>query len=117
MKTRKAMCSCGPVAIVAQGEPGKISVCHCLACQRRTVCFRYRGVFCHRGNRGFGLLRRVFPDRRQRPTCGSTAFWDTAFRPGLRAVAFGCFEDRKGLEPTQGVYDARRYSWATVQTA
>lgn len=33
---RKAMCSCGALTIVARGEPGKISVCHCQECQRRT---------------------------------------------------------------------------------
>src|SRR6266705_601963 len=36
MITRRAACSCGQLALVAEGEPIRISMCHCLACQRRT---------------------------------------------------------------------------------
>ncbi|WP_313196028.1 GFA family protein [Shinella zoogloeoides] len=125
MTKRKAMCSCGALAIVAQGEPGKISVCHCLECQRRTgsafgiaVFFATEAtdiigssaLFSRTGDSGqpieFHFCR----------ACGSTVFWRPAFRPGVTAIAFGCFEDKEGLEPTQSVYDAYRHSWVTVQT-
>src|SRR5436190_23903286 len=33
---RHAECSCGQLQVVCVGEPVRISVCHCLACQRRT---------------------------------------------------------------------------------
>jgi len=36
MTTRRACCSCGKLSVTTQGEPVRISVCHCLACQRRT---------------------------------------------------------------------------------
>lgn len=36
MTTRTASCSCGQLQIEVQGEPVRVSVCHCLACQRRT---------------------------------------------------------------------------------
>ena len=36
MTTRRAACSCGKLEIVCEGEPVRISVCHCLECQRRT---------------------------------------------------------------------------------
>lgn len=52
---RAASCSCGQLSIIADGEPVKISVCHCRACQRRTAaavedtvtrfCLRYRWNF------------------------------------------------------------------------
>jgi len=33
---RIASCSCGQLTAVASGEPVRVSICHCLACQRRT---------------------------------------------------------------------------------
>src|SRR6202021_1565593 len=36
MTTRHASCSCGQLRISCDGEPVRISVCHCLACQKRT---------------------------------------------------------------------------------
>src|SRR5581483_8223268 len=36
MATRAAECHCGQLRLEATGEPIRISVCHCLACQRRT---------------------------------------------------------------------------------
>ena len=34
--TRSASCSCGRLTVSVTGEPARVSVCHCLACQRRT---------------------------------------------------------------------------------
>jgi len=36
MTTRRAVCSCGQLHLTIDGEPSRISVCHCLECQRRT---------------------------------------------------------------------------------
>ena len=34
--TRRAACSCGQLHLTIEGEPSRISICHCLECQRRT---------------------------------------------------------------------------------
>ena len=34
--TRRAACSCGQLLLTIEGEPSRISMCHCLECQRRT---------------------------------------------------------------------------------
>ena len=34
--TRRAACSCGQLHLTIEGEPSRISMCHCLECQRRT---------------------------------------------------------------------------------
>ena len=34
--TRRAVCSCGQLHLTIEGEPSRISMCHCLECQRRT---------------------------------------------------------------------------------
>ena len=36
MTPHDATCSCGQLRLTAEGEPVRISICHCLACQRRT---------------------------------------------------------------------------------
>lgn len=36
MVTRRAECSCGQLSAICSGEPVRVSVCHCLACKRRT---------------------------------------------------------------------------------
>src|SRR5205085_4824390 len=34
--TREAACSCGQPHLTAEGDPIRVSMCHCLACQRQT---------------------------------------------------------------------------------
>ena len=36
MITRQASCSCGQLLVTCEGEPRRVSLCHCLECQRRT---------------------------------------------------------------------------------
>ena len=36
MPSRDAACSCGQLRLTVEGDPVRISMCHCLACQRRT---------------------------------------------------------------------------------
>lgn len=36
MNTRRAACSCGQLQVTIEGDPSRIALCHCLACQRHT---------------------------------------------------------------------------------
>jgi hypothetical protein len=36
MTAQRAACSCGQLHLTIEGEPVRISMCHCLECQRRT---------------------------------------------------------------------------------
>ena len=36
MATRRASCSCGQLTVEVEGDPVRVSICHCLGCQRRT---------------------------------------------------------------------------------
>src|SRR5579863_2616179 len=36
MTTRRAECQCGQLSAICSAEPYRISVCHCLACKRKT---------------------------------------------------------------------------------
>ena len=45
---RKAACCCGQLRAVCQDEPVRISVCHCLDCQRRTgSAFGFQARYVH----------------------------------------------------------------------
>ena len=35
MEKRTATCRCGQLQVTCEGEPVRVSVCHCLDCQRR----------------------------------------------------------------------------------
>jgi hypothetical protein len=57
MTSRHAACNCGQLYLTIEGEPSRISMCHCLECQRRTGAvisnqarFRREQVtFCRQG--------------------------------------------------------------------
>ena len=101
----------------------RVSVCHCLECQRRT-------------GSAFGAQAR-WPEGRvvltgesstwQRtadsghvasyrfcPRCGSTVAWVIEGWPGVVAVALGAFADPAFPPPRFSVYEHRKHPWTTV---
>src|SRR5271165_6507415 len=36
MTSHEAACSCGQLRLICQGDPVRVSMCHCFECQRRT---------------------------------------------------------------------------------
>ncbi|WP_412178891.1 GFA family protein [Rhizobium sp. TRM96647] len=73
-------------------------------------------------DRGERAVRNIRESGRQRKriafhfcmACGSTVFWKPDFKQGATAVAFGCFDEKEGLEPTQSVYDEQRHCWVSI---
>jgi hypothetical protein len=51
MATREAACHCGQLRLEVDGDPFAVSICHCLACQRRT-------------GSAFGMQAALIADRR-----------------------------------------------------
>jgi hypothetical protein len=120
MTVRRAACCCGQLSLACSGDPVRISVCHCLECQRRTgsafgVQARFRredvaiageaSVF-RRGSDGGGDVTFRFC-----PRCGSTLCWELEGVPGFVAVAVGAFADPAFAAPTVFVYEGRRHPW------
>jgi len=120
---RTASCSCGNFTVEVEGEPVRISMCHCLECQKRTgsifgVQARWpldkitvRGEskeFVRKGDSG-GVIRHRFC-----PTCGATMTWEIDTMPGVMAVAVGAFADPSFPPPRISVYGARRHPWAVM---
>lgn len=121
---REAACSCGQLRVRVEGEPVRISVCHCLACKRRTgSAFGYQARFLAQTARIEGRhtdYTRLSDDEGGAhtfsfcPECGATVFWTTIEMPDLIAVPVGAFADPAFPAPTVSVYGSRRHAWVEL---
>lgn len=97
---REASCQCGELRLRAQGEPVRVSVCHCLDCQRRSgSVFAFQARFAAErveikgqprewtrgGDEGSGAVFSFCPH------CGSSVYYRSLEDPDVIAVAVGAF--------------------------
>lgn len=123
MTTRVATCNCGQLKVRTRGEPIRISVCHCLACQRRTgSAFGMQARF-ERSNisiEGAAKQWVRITDAGNRCTlnfcaqCGATVYYYLDTAPDVFAVPVGAFADPGFPEPKFSVYESRKHSWVQV---
>jgi hypothetical protein len=121
MTVRVASCSCGQLHLTCAGEPVRISICHCLECQKRTgsifatqARFPRDGVtiegratqWARRGDSGESATFNFCP------VCASIVYWEAAGIPGFVTVAVGAFADPSFPPPQVSVYDERAHPWA-----
>lgn len=121
--TRVAACTCGQLTARTEGEPEGVSICHCLACQRRSgsvfaaqARFRVDRVVTagasttyHRpGDEGPGAEFHFCP------TCGDTVFYVPLWRSDAIVIPVGAFADPGFPPPTMSVYEDRMHRWVTV---
>ncbi len=128
MATREAACSCGQLRVELEGDPLRVSVCHCLACQRRTgsafgIQARWpRGTTRITGkSREYRRISEDGEDEERRfhfcPNCGATVFYyidvddDEA---ALIAIPVGALADPEFPPPTRSVWERRRHAWVTL---
>lgn len=122
MATREAACSCGQLRVEVDGDPVRVSVCHCLACQRRTgSAFGYQARWPVESAQITGESReylRISDDGAEErrfhfcPGCGATVYYFT--EPESVAIPVGALADPGFPEPTVSVWEARRHSWVTM---
>lgn len=121
MTTRRAFCSCGQLQLVCAGEPVRVSMCHCLACQRRTgsvygVQARFRREDISIEGRFTQYVRVADSGNSVTfhfcPECGATVYWELSALPGFVGVAVGAFADPSFPAPKISVYEQRRHPWA-----
>ena len=126
MDAREAACSCGQLRLTAEGEPIRISMCHCLACQRRTgSAFSYQARFLRERVTITGQSKqyvRLSDEGEPRtfsfcPECGGIVYYALGSRPELVAVPVGAFADPSFPPPTVSVYERRRHPWVAVPDA
>ena len=124
MTTRHAACSCGQLHLTIEGDPVRISMCHCFECQRRTgAVLSNQARFAREqitlsgaatewtrtAASGNGLTFRFCP------VCGSTVYWTGEGFPGYVAVAIGAFADPTFPAPTIAVWEECRHPWVTCR--
>jgi hypothetical protein len=123
MTTHDATCSCGQLRLTAEGEPVRISMCHCLACQRRTgsafgIQARFPAERVHVEGRSSEYVRVSDHGEERRfhfcPECGATVYYHLPSQPDLVAVPIGAFADPSFPPPRVSVYESRRHPWVTV---
>ena len=120
---RLASCCCGQLQLTCTGDPIRISVCHCHACQQRTgsafgVQARFpaanvtvRGeatTYVRTGDDGYRISFRFCP------TCGSTVYYTADYLDGAIAISVGSFADNTFPPPRVEVYTHRRHPWLSL---
>lgn len=124
MMSRTATCNCGALKAVCHGEPARVSVCHCLACKRRTgsafshnVTYRSDQVASEGESRSY--QRRADSGRHSTynfcPSCGSIVFYENEARPGFWSIPGGAFADPLAPEPHVELYAERQSPWVQVR--
>jgi hypothetical protein len=117
---RSAACSCGQLHLTASAEPIRVSICHCLACQRRTGSpFGAQARFAKESVAVTGQSSsyvRISDDGNALtfhfcPRCGSTVHYEVADQPDRVAVPVGAFADPGFPCPSFSVYESRKHAW------
>ncbi len=123
MPKRTASCSCGNLTLQVDGDPVRVSICHCLACQRRTgspfaeqARFLRKQVtitgtstqFVRIGDEGTKITFHFCP------ACGSTVYYEPAGMEEFIAIPVGAFADPSFPTPTFSVYEDRKHAWVVT---
>ena len=123
---RTAQCHCGQLKAIASGEPDRVYVCHCKACQRRT------GSVIHNGSRWLKTKVRIEGEHQIYgrvadsgfeirfhfcPNCGSNVFWEGDRAPEWYGITVGSFADPEFPAPTYGLWEEAMHPWIDITTA
>jgi len=120
---RSAACTCGQVTAEVEGEPIRISMCHCHNCQRRTGSVfsaqaRWpREAVTIRGERSTYVLTGDSGGRATFefcPRCGATICWIADAQPDVVYLPIGAFADNTFPPPRVSVYEDRRHPWVSI---
>ncbi|GAB2175691.1 GFA family protein [Dongia sp. agr-C8] len=125
MTTRRAECSCGKLAAICEGEPVRVSVCHCLDCKRRSgSAFSNNARFPEDRVSFEGVAKEYtrISDAGNRvsyffcPECGTTVHYRIDAQPELVAIPVGAFADLEFPAPFLSFYhESRRYPWVEIR--
>ena len=122
MSAREATCHCGQLRLEVTGDPFRVSICNCRACQRRTgSAFGMQAGFNADAVQISGLFNdysRISEESDHKehvfhfcPDCGSQVFYTEPTEPDLIVVAVGSFADPTFPPPTASGYDTLRHPW------
>ena len=124
MTTRTASCRCGQLTATTTGEPVRVSVCHCLNCQKRSgsafaVQARWPAdqvtiagsskSWVNVADSGNRITFHFCPD------CGSDVHYEIEGKfDGLIAIPVGAFADLDFPRPRFSVWEERKHDWVEI---
>jgi hypothetical protein len=123
MTHRTASCSCGQLTVAVTGEPVRVSVCHCLACQRRTGSVfgaqaRFREEVVTISGQSTQYVRTAESGNKLTfhfcPVCGATVHYTNDSLAGFIGIPLGAFTDPSFPAPAFSVYERSMHSWVRV---
>jgi hypothetical protein len=123
MTQRTACCSCGQLIAKVVADPVRISICHCLACQKRTgsvfgaqARFPADAVTIEGESTEYARTGDSGTTARFHfcPTCGAIVYYLLDAVPGHIAIPVGAFADPAFPTPTIAVYEKRRHPWVRL---
>ncbi len=120
---REAQCRCGQLTARCSGEPFRVSVCHCLDCQRRSG-----SAFAAQARWSDDQVTITGPSNtwvsigdsgnratfRFCPNCSATISYSTEAWAGVTAIPPGSFADPTFPAPSVSVYEERMHAWTCV---
>lgn len=120
---RTATCRCGQLSATCRGEPVRISVCHCLECQKRSgSTFAIQARWSTDDVTIFGPSKtweRIADSGHKAtyqfcPQCGSTLAYVLEGWPGVIAIPVGNFQDPNFPAPSFSVYEHQKHNWVQI---
>lgn len=116
-----ARCRCGGATAVARGEPIRVSICHCLYCQKRTGgAFSAQVRFADVTVSGATQTWRTTGDSglwaefERCATCGDQIAYRIEYYPDLTAIPLGALDDPFAFVPEISVWESRKHAWLDV---
>src|SRR6516164_1652557 len=103
---RTATCHCGQLRVIATGEPARVYLCHCKACQRQSSSVVHSGASWLKSQ-----VRCYFC-----PNCGSNVFSETDRAPEYCGIPVGCFADPDFPPPTASIWEESMHGWLGLPT-
>ena len=122
MTTHAASCRCGQLTATPTGDPVRVSVCHCLNCQKRsgsafTAQVRFPAAqvtttgqsktYTANGDNGAAQFHFC-------PDCGATVYYTNDSIPDTIAIALGAFDDPYFVTPTVSLWEERQHEWVEI---
>ncbi len=123
-RARTASCSCGCLTATTYGEPLRVSICHCFACQRRTgsafgvqtrfprenvVISGRSAQYVRIGDEGNRVVFNFCPE------CGATVHYAVdGYDEDTVALPVGAFADPDFPPPTISVYGEQMHPWVRL---
>lgn len=120
---RSAACSCGQLTAITAEDPIRVSVCHCVDCQRRTgsvfgaqARFRAKNVmidgraaqYVRANSEGKNVIFSFCPH------CSAIVYYRLEGNDEIIAIPVGAFADPRFPAPAFSVWEQDKHAWVSM---